>query len=570
MPIPQGQVLHNRYRIDAQLGQGGMGAVYRAWDLSLNIPVAVKENMDAAPGSQDQFSREAHILARISHPNLPRVIDYFFIPNQGQYLVMDYVEGENLEAMQNRLGALPEPQVLNWIAQVCEALAYLHSQPMPIIHRDIKPANIIIRPDGRAMLVDFGIAKFYDPTLATTIGAKAVTPGYSPPEQYGGGKTDSRSDIYALGATLYRLLTGQTMPESVSRAVGSSNLKPPRQINPSLSPDLEQTILKAVEIDTDRRFQKVNDFRSALTRPAPQESRPKPTPRKQPRKSALPLGLGLAGVIGICGVAVLAGVAVLYALSGNASSTPTAAAIIGSAPTRAAPSLTPSVPPPPPTIPAVIKIPTVPPLIPTVPPPPPPVLPPTPAAFHEPGLIAYYPLKDNAHDATGINGPITLENAPFQEGGVYCNGIYNGSGAPNACNILTPNLPAFNFGSFSISANFKTRDLKRMPIFVGGNTYRWIGVYIDSSGKLQLLTNNNNYKDCDWYYSINEWDTATVTYDGSIGKLYVNGALSCSVEFKLEHGGDPNVGVSNFSNGDVFTGFIRDLKIYNTVIVPGK
>jgi len=134
-----------------------------------------------------QFTREAQILARLAHPNLPRVIDSFIIPDVGQYLVMDYVEGEDLQTMLGRLGRLPEPQVLSWISQICDALAYLHNQSSPIIHRDIKPGNIKIRSDGRAMLVDFGIAKVYNPTIATTMGARAFTPGYSPPEQYGTG-----------------------------------------------------------------------------------------------------------------------------------------------------------------------------------------------------------------------------------------------------------------------------------------------------------------------------------------------------------------------------------------------
>jgi serine/threonine protein kinase len=136
MSLTVGQVLNNRYRIEALLGQGGMGAVYRALDFNLNLTVAVKENLDASPEAQKQFGREAGILARLSHPNLPRVTDHFFIPGQGQYLVMDFVEGEDLQTMLKRLGVLPEPQVLNWVLQICDALAYLHSQPSPIIHRD--------------------------------------------------------------------------------------------------------------------------------------------------------------------------------------------------------------------------------------------------------------------------------------------------------------------------------------------------------------------------------------------------------------------------------------------------
>ena len=169
--------------------------------------MALKENNDGGLESQRQFEREAKLLAGLRHPNLPRVIDHFIVPDQGQYLVMDYVEGKSLAALLAERGRpLDEAEVLPWIRQVADALEYLHTRTPPIIHRDIKPQNIIVAADGRAMLVDFGISKAYDPTLKTTRGARAVTPGYSPPEQYGLGTTDARSDVYALGATLYTCL----------------------------------------------------------------------------------------------------------------------------------------------------------------------------------------------------------------------------------------------------------------------------------------------------------------------------------------------------------------------------
>jgi len=258
------RIYHDRYRIDGLLGQGGMGAVYKGWDFNLEIPVAIKENLELSPEAQKQFNREASMLARLAHPNLPRVTDYFTLLDQGQYLVMDYIEGEDLKSMLDRLGHLPEDQVLTWIGQITDALEFLHNQDPPIIHRDIKPGNIRIRPNGRASLVDFGIAKFYDPKKATTMGAKAVTPGYSPPEQYGGGLTDRRSDVYALGATLYHLLTGKEPPESVHRMVRIAEMPPPRQLNEEISPQTEQAILKSTEVATDRRFQTIDELRSAL------------------------------------------------------------------------------------------------------------------------------------------------------------------------------------------------------------------------------------------------------------------------------------------------------------------
>ena len=163
------------------LGQGGFGAIYRAWDLNLESPRAIKENLDTSPQAQRQFKRETQILDKLVHANLPRVIDHLIIPNQGQYLVMDFVEGQDLGEMLWS-GPLPEARLLPWIIQVYDALIYLHAQNPPVIHRDIKPGNIKITPEGKAMLVDFGISKIYDPALSTTVGARAVTPGYSPPE----------------------------------------------------------------------------------------------------------------------------------------------------------------------------------------------------------------------------------------------------------------------------------------------------------------------------------------------------------------------------------------------------
>jgi hypothetical protein len=177
---------------------------------------------------------------------------------------MDFVEGEDLQDMLERRGSLPETEVLPWIAAVCDALAYLHSQSPPIIHRDLKPANIKITPEGKAVLVDFGIAKVFDTQLRTTIGARAITPGFSPPEQYGFGRTGPASDIYALGATLYTLLTGETPPESVQRIAGIP-LTQPRQLNRRITPQTEGLLLRALELDTQRRFGDVGELRASLT-----------------------------------------------------------------------------------------------------------------------------------------------------------------------------------------------------------------------------------------------------------------------------------------------------------------
>ncbi len=270
MTISAGGFLNNRYRIVSLLGQGGFGAVYYAIDQNMSKPVAIKENLDTSPDAQRQFWQEAQILSNLRHSNLPIVTDHFVIPSMGQYLVMDYIEGEDLQEKLDKAGhALPESQVLPWINQVCEALIYLHTQLPPVIHRDIKPANIRITPTGKAVLVDFGISKQFDPTMKTTIGARAYSPPYSPPEQYGQGYTDVRSDIYALGVTTYTLLTGQEPPESVQRQAGVKMISP-RQLVPEITPKVESAILKSSELDMTRRFQSAIEMKLALASTSPQ------------------------------------------------------------------------------------------------------------------------------------------------------------------------------------------------------------------------------------------------------------------------------------------------------------
>lgn len=268
MTLSIGEVLHDRYRIEALLGEGGFGAVYKAWDENLNGPCAIKENFETSAEAQKQFAREASMLFNLRHPNLPRVFDTFSIQGQGQYLVMDFIEGENLQAMLDRsAGGLPTQQVLRWIGQVCDALEYLHGLTPPVVHRDIKPANIRITPAGQAMLVDFGIAKLFDPQLRTTKAAQAVTPGFSPPEQYGAGSTDERSDLYALAATLYNLLTGQAPPVSVDILAGvTAPLQLAHLVNPSVPQGVSQAIEKAMVPNRTQRMAKVAEFHSALQR----------------------------------------------------------------------------------------------------------------------------------------------------------------------------------------------------------------------------------------------------------------------------------------------------------------
>ena len=265
MALRSGETLRNRYQIESVLGQGGMGAVYRAKDLNLRVPVAVKENLFTTEEYARQFHNEATILAGLRHANLPRVIDHFVLPGEGQYLVMDFIEGTDLRERIERDGPVRVEDGLPWFLQVCDALAYLHSRrPYPILHRDIKPGNIKIQPDGRAILVDFGLAKVVDESGTTTTGAKAMTPGFSPPEQYGTGRTDPRTDIYALGATMYDCLTAEIPEDSLERAMGRDELTPLRRRRPDITPSLARAIEKALSVRPEERYQSMAEFASAL------------------------------------------------------------------------------------------------------------------------------------------------------------------------------------------------------------------------------------------------------------------------------------------------------------------
>ncbi|HPH96611.1 MAG TPA: protein kinase [Anaerolineaceae bacterium] len=278
MPFNAGDILNGRYRMDALLGKGGYGAVYQAWDLNLECVWAVKENLDASPEAQRQFMREARLLAGLRHPNLPRVNDYFSVPGVGQYLVMDFVTGDDLRQIlrKNDHRPLSLPLVLKWADQVGAALSYLHTQNPPVIHRDVKPANIKITASGDAVLVDFGIAKVFDPEQKTTTAAQAVTGGFSPLEQYGGGITDERSDVYALAATLYNLLSGVVPVDAVARAAKGQALIPLCSLNPAVPPSVAAAIDWGMMIEPQRRCPNVASLLASLRAPAPvlMETRP--------------------------------------------------------------------------------------------------------------------------------------------------------------------------------------------------------------------------------------------------------------------------------------------------------
>lgn len=278
-PLSPGTILRNRYRVVELIGQGGMGAVYKAEDLRLPGRIcAIKEVFPELYGLTEvteelhaQFYQEAQVLARLDHPNLPKVSD-FFSEGQREYLVMDYVPGRDLEevvlAVRNAGEFLDEQQVLVWAAQLCDALEYLHSQEPPILHRDIKPSNIKVMPDGRIKLVDFGLVKLLAPDDSRTITVVQGrgTAAYTPLEQYGGetDHTDPRTDIYALGATLYHLLAGEPPADARERFLHPGSLKPLRTINPRVSARTEMAIRQAMAMHPDDRPSSVRVFRQLL------------------------------------------------------------------------------------------------------------------------------------------------------------------------------------------------------------------------------------------------------------------------------------------------------------------
>ncbi len=264
MTLENGYLLNGRYRIADILGQGGMGAVYRAIDENLGMEVAVKENFYTTDEYSRQFKREATILANLKHTNLPRVSDHFEIGDQGQYLVMDYIEGEDLRQRMDRLGILPGEEVIITGAAICDALEYLHTRKQPILHRDIKPGNLKIDPEGVVYLVDFGLAKIVKGSQVTTTGARAMTPGYSSPEQYGTARTDERSDIYSLGATLYAALSNTIPEDGLARAMEQADLTPLRKRNSKVPRRLAAVIEKALAVHPEDRYQSAKELKNDL------------------------------------------------------------------------------------------------------------------------------------------------------------------------------------------------------------------------------------------------------------------------------------------------------------------
>ena len=262
-----GTFLQDRYLIGKQIGSGGMGAVYVAIDQRFESRVAIKETYYNDEALSEAFEREARLLNNLHHPVLPHVSD-FFIEDGTHFLVMEYIEGEDLSEILKSGSSLPAADVLRWANQLLDALDFLHSQNPPIIHRDIKPHNLKITPRGDIVLLDFGLAKFEsDDQGARSVFGYSRT--YSPLEQIEGTGTDVRSDIFSLGATGYYLLTGRPPIDALKRAAAiiSGNgdpLETPSVYNPEINSALDHILLTALALDPNERYSSALAMRTAI------------------------------------------------------------------------------------------------------------------------------------------------------------------------------------------------------------------------------------------------------------------------------------------------------------------
>lgn len=266
-------VLQERYRIVRQLGRGGMGAVYEAVDQRLGKTVALKETLSSEPSMRKQLEREARLLAGMQHPALPQVSDHF-VEGRRAFLVMQFIAGVDLaRIISQQPGPFPRDQVIAWADQLLDALIYLHSRDRQVIHRDIKPHNLKLTATGKIALLDFGLAKAQpsDPSVTSSQAFFGYTRHYAPLEQIQDQHTDPRSDIYALGATLYHLLTGIKPPDAMVRAAavvnsGPDPLLPANKIHEAVGPQIAAILAKAMAQKPEDRYTDANEFREALRR----------------------------------------------------------------------------------------------------------------------------------------------------------------------------------------------------------------------------------------------------------------------------------------------------------------
>ncbi|MGZ3582987.1 MAG: protein kinase domain-containing protein [Ktedonobacterales bacterium] len=296
--LPTQKKLQNRYIIVDRLAQGGQSAVYLVTDAyDGGKQRAVKEMSESNLTAEERehalndFMREANMLRTLNHPALAKVYDTF-VEGQKQFLVMEYVRGHNLEDELIQVGRpLEWDRVVGWGVALCDVLQYLHSQNPAIIYRDLKPANVMLTPEGAIKLIDFGIARWLHPMRARDT-SQLGTDGYAPLEQYSA-RSETRSDLYALGASLYHLLTGR-VPEAAPTRIAGQSLTPIRTINPLVPEAVEQVVHRALNLQARDRFDNAPQMREALQWARHQQSIPSDRLRT-PSTASGPSG-GLVGM----------------------------------------------------------------------------------------------------------------------------------------------------------------------------------------------------------------------------------------------------------------------------------
>jgi hypothetical protein len=271
-------ILQNRYRVIRPLGRGGMGAVYEASDERLSRTVALKEALVETDELRRAFGREARLLANLRHPALPKVLDHFE-ERGGLFLVMEFIPGDDLGRLLELGRTFSPAEVLGWADQLLDALEYLHDLRPPVLHRDIKPSNLKFVSPGHVVLLDFGLAKGSAGQMTRTGGASLLgySPAYSSLEQMQGAGTDERSDLYALAATLYHVLTGVSPPDALSRATAIVNgrpdpLLPPHRIKEGVGASVSAALMRAMALDIDSRPRNASEMRAQLHGSAPRAS----------------------------------------------------------------------------------------------------------------------------------------------------------------------------------------------------------------------------------------------------------------------------------------------------------
>jgi serine/threonine protein kinase len=443
--LPIGTIIGDRYVIEDLLGKGGFGAVYLVRDLRVRQNLfALKELHDPSKLERDRFTFEGEVLKRLDHPALPRIYRAFNDDKIGRaYILMDYIEGTNLDRLRH---LQPEkrfslPQTLSLMGPIFNAVSYLHHQHPPIIHRDIKPANIIAPKEGNGtVLVDFGIAKEYDPE-STTTAIRRCSPGYGAPEQYSRG-TNTRTDVYGLAATMYALLTGLVPADAFYRMTQQGNknsdpLEPVDRVVPALPAHVSAAIQRAMSLDSDSRFPTVEQFWQALTPPAPRGATPVPVGqpvvlpppvtvhsdvtipdrRTASQRSRPPKWLLLLPLLALLlvGVGVAAGF-----LASSVNHHPTANS---PTPVQTTPTVKPTLQPTVTRVPATPR-PTHQPTVPSIPPPARPTAPPHPAPPSIPNIAGVY--NGSIHN-TSAGGAASMALSIQQNGGTITGSFTVGS-----------------------------------------------------------------------------------------------------------------------------------------------